>query len=80
MKDLRYLTDSYEEGIRRIREIDAPLNFIYMADQHNRMNELSANRRDPDNPPPFELAADAIDYSGQMSEYFHGDLRRRHRG
>ncbi|MBQ4607327.1 MAG: hypothetical protein IJB15_11510, partial [Clostridia bacterium] len=61
MKDLRYLTDSYEEGIRRIREIDAPLNFIYMADQHNRMNELSANRRDPDNPPPFELAADAID-------------------
>ena len=61
MKDLRYLTDSYDEGIRRIREIDAPLNFIFMADQHNRMNELSANRRDPDNPPPVELAADAID-------------------
>ena len=38
MKDLRYLTDSYEEGIRRIREINAPLNFIFMADQHNRIN------------------------------------------
>ena len=61
MKDLRYLTDSYDEGIRRIREIDAPLNFIFMADQHNRMNELTANRINPDNPPPFELAADAID-------------------
>ncbi|MBQ8640929.1 MAG: metallophosphoesterase [Clostridia bacterium] len=61
MKDLRYLTDSYDEKIRQIQEINAPLNFVFITDQHNRMNELTANRIDPVNPPPFELAADAID-------------------
>ena len=29
MKDLSYLTDHYDEKIKRIKEIDAPLNFIF---------------------------------------------------
>lgn len=56
MKDLRYLTDSYDRGIKRIQAINAPLNFIYMTDQHNRMNEMSAAPGQA-----FERAADAID-------------------
>ena len=35
MERLRYLTDFYDEKIARIREIDAPLNFIFITDQHN---------------------------------------------
>ncbi len=61
MKDLSYLTDSYDAKIQRINELNAPLNFVFITDQHNRMNELSARWRDPVNPPPFELARDAID-------------------
>ena len=61
MKDLRYLTDSYGRGIRRIQEIDAPLNFIFMTDQHNGMNEMSARYRNAENPEPYERASDAID-------------------
>ncbi len=35
MERLRYLTDFYDEKIARVREIDAPLNFIFITDQHN---------------------------------------------
>lgn len=61
MKDLRYLTDSYDKGIKRILEIDAPLNFIFMTDQHNGMNEMDARGKNPGNPGSYELASDAID-------------------
>lgn len=35
MNDLRYLTDSYDEKIEQINRYDAPLNFIFITDQHN---------------------------------------------
>ncbi len=57
MKDLRYLTDFYGEKIARIKAIGAPLNFLFITDQHNRLNALTA---EPEGR-PFELAADAID-------------------
>ncbi len=34
MENLRYLTDSYDPKIARIKEIGAPLNFIFITDQH----------------------------------------------
>ncbi len=61
MKDLRYLTNSYDRGIQRILDIDAPLNYIFMTDQHNCMNEMEARYKNPDNPGPYERASDAID-------------------
>ena len=41
MDDIRYLTDHYDEKIERIKRIDAPLNFVFITDQHNRMNEYT---------------------------------------
>lgn len=35
MERLRYLTDYYDEPIRRIKELGAPLNFIFVSDQHH---------------------------------------------
>jgi hypothetical protein len=32
---LRYLTDHYDEPIARVNAINAPLNFIFITDQHN---------------------------------------------
>ncbi len=60
MKDLRYLTDSYDEKIKFINELAAPLNLIFITDQHNRVNELVSSWSKDETPPPFELAADAI--------------------
>ena len=39
MSDLRYLTDHYDEKIQKILDFNAPLNFVFITDQHNRMNE-----------------------------------------
>ncbi len=64
MKDLSYLTDSYDEGIQLINELDAPLNFVFITDQHNRLGEWARirypeayNEENRD----FELAANAVD-------------------
>ena len=35
MRNVSYLTSSYDEKIDRIKAIDAPLNFIFITDQHN---------------------------------------------
>ena len=35
--DLRYLTDHYDEKIAQIKQIGAPLNFIFITDQHNEL-------------------------------------------
>ena len=35
--DIKYLTDSYEEGIERLKMLDAPLNFVFITDPHHRM-------------------------------------------
>ena len=55
--DLRYLTDSYDEKIARIKAIAAPLNFLYITDEHNRMNHMTAAPAGR----PYELAANHID-------------------
>ncbi len=56
MDNLNYLTDSYDEKIKRINEIDAPLNFLFITDQHNRLNALAAQQSKR----PFELAVNAV--------------------
>ena len=38
MNDIRYLTDHYDEKIKLINELDAPLNFVFITDEHNRLN------------------------------------------
>lgn len=58
MGDLKYLTDSYDVKIAKIKEINAPLNFLFMCDQHNRMNHMDAMRNGTDE---YELAVNAID-------------------
>lgn len=61
MRDLRYLTDHYDEKIDRIKKINAPINFVFITDQHNRMNsytnECNAVVNDDST---RELAVDAI--------------------
>lgn len=36
-KDLHYLTDHYDEKIKKIKEIGAPLNFVFVTDMHNNL-------------------------------------------
>ncbi len=61
MEDLRYLTDSYDRGIARIRQINAPLNFIFITDCHNRMNQYDADfTASRPEAKKYELAADHI--------------------
>lgn len=57
MQDLRYLTDHYDEKIRKIKEIGAPLNFVFITDMHNRLNEFANEGKNG----TFELAVNAID-------------------
>ncbi len=61
MRDLSYLTDHYDEKISRINGINAPINFVFITDQHNRMNKPAnvSDERDSNNY-TFELAVDAI--------------------
>lgn len=57
MNDLAYLTQHYDDKIRRIKEIGAPLNFVFITDEHNRLNEYATHGE----PGKFELAVHAID-------------------
>ena len=60
-RDISYLTDFYDEKIRRIKEIGAPLNFVFITDQHNRMNSfVNEYSGIEDNDSTRELAADHI--------------------
>jgi len=58
MRDLKYLTDSYDEKIAQIKEINAPLNFLFITDIHNRNNYMIAQDLKGG---PYELAVNAID-------------------
>ena len=59
MRDLSFLTDHYGSGIARINAIDAPINFVFITDMHNRMNEYAvAEKIFPG--PDFEYAADHV--------------------
>ncbi len=33
MRDIRYLTDSYDEKIKQINDFGAPLNFVFITDE-----------------------------------------------
>ena len=41
MNKLSYLTDSYDAKIKRVNDIAAPFNFVFITDIHNRLNELN---------------------------------------
>jgi hypothetical protein len=60
MEHLRYLTDHYDEKIQKILDIDAPLNFIFITDQHNRMNQYAYENKylEIDG---YELGVNAVD-------------------
>ena len=38
MNDIGYLTDHYDEKIEQINKLGAPLNFVFITDEHNRAN------------------------------------------
>ena len=59
MADIRYLTDRYDEKIKEILDFDAPLNFVFITDQHNRMNEYTTTWDKTKT--KFELAANHIE-------------------
>ena len=61
MRDLSYLTAHYDEKIQRIREINAPINFVFITDPHNRLNHFSNECQKIENDGSHvELAADHI--------------------
>ncbi len=60
MKDLSYLTDFYDEKIQRVKEIGAPLNFIFYTDPHNRLSEWDCPKHPDYAPTDFESAVDTI--------------------
>ncbi|MBE6599465.1 MAG: hypothetical protein E7638_08495 [Ruminococcaceae bacterium] len=40
MNDIRYLTDHYDEKIKQINELAAPLNFVFITDMHHGGNRF----------------------------------------
>ncbi len=58
MKDLRFLTDHYDEKIERIKKINAPLNFIFITDLHFSLNKLGNEIRGIEG--QYEWATDHI--------------------
>lgn len=59
--DLSYLTDCYDAKIKKINDIGAPLNFLFITDMHNRLHEMAFRQENPLCPKPYELAVNAID-------------------
>ena len=57
MNHLKYLTDHYDESIEKIKTIGAPLNFVFITDLHNRLNEFATKGEAG----KYELAVNAID-------------------
>lgn len=60
MRDIRYLTDHYDEKIRIINEFDAPLNFVFITDEHNRLRCPYSHDQWDTCTGNFELAANHI--------------------
>ncbi len=60
MRNISYLTDSYNEKIDEINKFGAPLNFVFITDQHNRLSEFWAKEKNVEDIAEFEYAADAI--------------------
>ncbi len=59
MKD--YFKAHYDEKIERIKKINAPLNFIFYTDPHNRLTEWDCPKHKDYAPDDFELAVDVIE-------------------
>ena len=60
MDDIRYLTEHYDEKIEKIKAYNAPLNFIFITDQHNRLNEYITTWDKTKRPDEYEKAENAI--------------------
>lgn len=60
MRDISYLTDHYGEKIDAVNKFGAPLNFVFITDPHNRMNEFSVKESRVDDMTEYEYAADAV--------------------
>ncbi len=41
MEDLRYLTDFYDEKIKKINDLNAPINFVFITDMHHKLNKFA---------------------------------------
>lgn len=61
MSDIHYLTDHFGPKIQRIKEIGAPLNFVFITDEHNRLNQHAMERNNPGQPAKAELAVNAVE-------------------
>jgi len=59
LRDISYLTDHFDEKIKRIRELDAPLNFVFITDMHNRLNQYAVKNGHVDLT-DYELGIDAV--------------------
>lgn len=61
MRDIEYLTKHYDEKTERINNIDAPLNFVFITDMHNRMNQYDEGFvKSVTGEKKYELASDHI--------------------
>lgn len=73
MRKLRYLTDSYDEKIERIHAIDAPFNFVFITDMHNRLNELEQKEHNEEwKPANKTFAVDAVESIAYILERCNG--------
>ncbi len=57
MRDISYLTDNYTEQIKRINELNAPLNFVFVTDMHNRLSYMVREERQG----KYELGIETIE-------------------
>ena len=55
--DISYLTKYYDEKIEKVKSINAPLNFIFYTDPHNRLSEWDCPKNPDYLPTDFDLAA-----------------------
>ena len=46
MEHIRYLTDHYDASIQRIKDLNAPLNFIFITDQHHQFRHSTTEAVD----------------------------------
>ena len=60
VKDLSYLTKAYDEKIQRVKDIDAPLNFIFYTDPHNGLSEWDCKKHTDWADTEFESAIDTV--------------------
>ncbi len=57
MRDISYLTDNYGEQIKKINELNAPLNFVFITDIHNRLSYQVREERNGQ----YELGIETIE-------------------